>query len=76
MGLSRYVVEAVGLLAIAGLGFLLTLRADYDGFAVIPLLGFMALGAQRLLPAPQQMYAGWSSLKASNANMNNVLKNA
>ena len=73
-GSPRYVVEAVGLLAIAGLGFLLTLRADYDGFAVIPLLGFMALGAQRLLPALQQMYAGWSSLKASNANMNNVLK--
>lgn len=73
-GSPRYVVEAVGLLAIAGLGFWLTLREDYDGIAVIPLLGFMALGAQRLLPALQQVYAGWSSLKASAVNMDNALK--
>jgi ATP-binding cassette subfamily B protein len=33
------------------------------GGAVIPLLGALALGAQRLLPSLQQVYNGWSSLK-------------
>ena len=44
-----------------------------SGTAVIPLLGALALGAQRLLPALQQVYSGWSSLASFTAAMQAVL---
>jgi ABC-type multidrug transport system fused ATPase/permease subunit len=68
----RYTIEAVGIVAIALLGVLLVLQQGSGG-AVIPLLGTLALGAQRLLPALQQVYAGWSSLKGFNADLAGVL---
>ena len=40
---------------------------------MIPLLGALALGAQRLLPAFQQIYSGWAALKAYNAPLQAVL---
>jgi ABC-type multidrug transport system fused ATPase/permease subunit len=64
----RYALEALGIVAIALLGGLLVLQQGASG-AVIPLLGALALGAQRLLPALQQMYSGWAVLKGANANM-------
>ena len=45
-----------------------------DG-AVIPLLGALALGAQRMLPALQQAYGGWASMKAFNADLAGVVNN-
>jgi ABC-type multidrug transport system fused ATPase/permease subunit len=68
----RYAVEALGLVAIALLGGLLMLQQG-DESAVIPLLGALALGAQRLLPALQQVYGNWSNLKACNAELAAVL---
>jgi len=68
----RYAVEALGLVAIALLGGLLVLQQGAGG-TVIPLLGALALAAQRLLPALQQVYSGWSSLKGLNADMAGVL---
>jgi ABC-type bacteriocin/lantibiotic exporter with double-glycine peptidase domain len=71
----RYAVEALGLVAIALLGGLLVQQPAQQGAgaAVIPLLGALALGAQRLLPALQQVYASWSSLKGFNADLAGVL---
>ena len=72
----RYAFEALGLVAIAVLGGLLVLERG-SGSDVIPLLGALALGAQRLLPSLQQIYSGWAVLKAANANldsMNEMLK--
>jgi len=68
----RYAVEALGMVAIALLGGLLV-QQQASGGAVIPLLGALALGAQRLLPALQQVYSGWSSLKGFNADLAAVL---
>ena len=68
----RYALEALGMVAIALLGGLLVLQQGAGG-AVIPLLGALALGAQRLLPALQQVYGGWSSLKGFNADLAGVL---
>ena len=59
-------------MAIALLGGLLVLQQG-AGAAVIPLLGALALGAQRLLPALQQVYSSWSSLKGFNADLAGVL---
>ena len=68
----RYALEALGMVAIALLGGLLVQQQGAGG-AVIPLLGALALGAQRLLPALQQVYGGWSSLKGFNADLAGVL---
>ena len=68
----RFAFEALGMVAIALLGWLLVLQRG-SGPAVIPLLGAMALGAQRLLPALQQIYSGWAILKGYNAAMQAVL---
>jgi ABC-type multidrug transport system fused ATPase/permease subunit len=69
----RYALEALGLVAIAVLGGLLVLQRGSGG-AVIPLLGALALGAQRLLPALQQIYAGWANLKSWTASLAAVIE--
>jgi ABC-type multidrug transport system fused ATPase/permease subunit len=58
-GAPRFIVEAAGLVAIA----LVTLAMSLEPGGVvkaIPVLGALALGAQRLLPLLQQAYHGWS----------------
>ena len=60
------------MVAIALLGGLLVLQRSSSA-AVIPLLGALALGAQRLLPALQQIYSSWASLKSYNAAIKAVL---
>jgi ATP-binding cassette subfamily B protein len=68
----RYMFEAFGMVAIALLGGLLVMQQG-SGTSVIPLLGALALGAQRLLPALQQIYSSWASLKGSHTAMQDVL---
>jgi ABC-type multidrug transport system fused ATPase/permease subunit len=68
----RYAVEALGLVAIALMGGLLVSQQGAGG-AVIPMVGALALGAQRLLPALQQAYVGWSTVKGYNADLAKVL---
>lgn len=68
----RYVLEAIGLVSIAFLGGFLVLQQG-SGVKVVPLLGAMALGAQRLLPALQQIYGSWSLLKGFNAAVESLL---
>jgi ATP-binding cassette subfamily B protein len=68
----RFALEALGMVGIALLGALLVLQRG-NGAAVIPLLGVLALGAQRLLPALQGIYNGWATLKSYNAAMGGVL---
>ena len=70
----RYGLEALGMVAIALLGWLLVANNFGDG-AVIPLLGALALGAQRLLPALQQAYGGWASMRAYSADLAGVINN-
>jgi ATP-binding cassette subfamily B protein len=68
----RYGVESIGMILIAGLAYWL---ADQPGgmARAIPVLGTLALGAQRMLPALQQLFAGWSSIQGNMASMKEVL---
>lgn len=60
-GAPRFLVEALGVSLIAVLAVVVT--AGPGGLpAAIPVLGAIALGAQKLLPLIQQVYVGWSSL--------------
>ena len=64
--LPRFVIEAMGMVMIAMLA--LILYSEEGGLSTaLPVLGALALGAQRLLPLLQQIYAGWAQLKGSGA---------
>jgi len=68
----RYGVEVLGMLLITCLAYYLS--QDSNGISqTIPVLGALALGAQRLLPTLQQAYASWSSIVGSKAAIENVL---
>jgi len=61
-------VEALGMLLIAALAFALAQQSD--GIAkAIPVLGALALGAQRLLPALQLAYSSWSSIQSGQTSL-------
>jgi ATP-binding cassette subfamily B protein len=59
----RFMMEAVGLCLIGGVAYGLTSRLGGMATA-LPLLGALALGAQRILPALQQTYSAWATIKA------------
>lgn len=63
----RFAMEALGMILIAVLALSLSRQAGGIA-AALPLLGVLALGAQRLLPVMQQGYAAWSSIGASRAS--------
>lgn len=56
----RYVVEATGIVVIASLAVYMSSQPG-GLVAAIPILGALALGAQRLLPLLQLVYSGWSA---------------
>jgi len=71
-GSPRYGIEALGMVLIAGLAFVLAQRSA--GIAgAIPVLGALALGAQRLLPALQQAYSCLTSLRGGQATLADAL---
>jgi ATP-binding cassette subfamily B protein len=68
----RYAMEALGMVLIAALAYALSHRTG--GLrAVLPLLGVLALGAQRLLPLLQQLYGNWTVVAGSQAALVDVL---
>jgi ABC-type multidrug transport system fused ATPase/permease subunit len=68
----RYFMEALGVLLITALAY--KLAKQPDGIAkVIPVLGALALGAQRLLPALQQAYGSWAGIQGSQASLQDTL---
>jgi ATP-binding cassette, subfamily B, bacterial PglK len=57
----RFVAEAVGIILMVVLALVLY-QQEGGAAAALPVLGALALGAQRLLPLMQQTYFGWASL--------------
>lgn len=69
----RFAMEALGMLLIAALAYWLALRPE--GIAqAIPILGALALGAQRLLPVLQQAYAAWAALRGGQSPLEDTLE--
>ena len=60
-GCPRPTMEALGMVLIAGLAYVLG-QQEGGISAALPALGALALGAQRLLPALQQAYGAWASI--------------
>jgi ATP-binding cassette subfamily B protein len=68
----RYGIEALGMALIAIIAYFVAQQPS--GLAnAIPLLGMLALGAQRLLPVMQQAYQSWSSIVGSQSSLEDTL---
>jgi len=69
----RYVMEVLGMLLITALTYLLVQQTE--GLAkAIPILGAIALGAQRLLPVLQQGYGSWTAIQSGQASLQDTLE--
>ena len=69
----RFIIEAAGMAVIALVAMLIANREG--GLAnALPLLGAIALGAQRLLPLLQQVYQGWASTSGHRSALFDVLQ--
>jgi ABC-type multidrug transport system fused ATPase/permease subunit len=67
-GSPRFAMEALGMALIACLAYAMSQKAEGIASA-LPVLGALALGAQRLLPALQQSYGAWASIIGSYASL-------
>lgn len=67
-GSPRFAMEALGMVLIAVLAYVLSRQVGGVATA-LPALGALALGAQRLLPALQQIYSAWASIVGSQASL-------
>jgi len=67
----RYAMEAIGMTLIAALAYIIT-QQEGGVVTAIPVLGALALGAQRLLPSLQQAYSAYSTIKGSKASFKDV----
>ena len=68
----RPAMEAVGMVLIAGLAYALSRQTGELG-AALPVLGALALGTQRLLPALQTIYNSWVSIVGYQASLFDVI---
>ena len=63
-GFPRYLMEAIALTLIAFLSYIM-LRNTGSATNIIPFLGVLALSAQKMLPALQQIFKSWSCLQST-----------
>jgi ATP-binding cassette subfamily B protein len=69
----RYAMEALGMLLITALAY--SLAKQPDGITkAIPVLGALAIGAQRFLPALQQAYGAWSGIQGNQVSLQDTLE--
>lgn len=68
----RYITEALGMTLIAVLAYVMS-RQGGGGAQALPVLGALAMGAQRLLPALQQIYSSWVGILGSQDSLSDAL---
>ena len=69
----RFAMEALGMVLISLLAYFLAQEAS-EVSKIVPTLGLLALGAQRLLPLLQQAYSSFSDIRVSRASLLDVLR--
>ena len=69
----RYVMETLGMVLIAVLAYGFSFQASGAGM-ILPVLGTLALGAQRLLPALQTIFAAWAAIVGNQASLADTLE--
>lgn len=74
IGMSpKYLIEGMGIAIIAALAYATTLR-EGGLLAALPVLGALALGAQRLMPLLQAIYIGWAKTTGSEQTILDVVE--
>ena len=68
----RYGVEALGMVLIALVAYLLIDKLNGSSGA-IPVLGALAMGALRMLPALQQGYSSWASIRGGQISLGDAM---
>ncbi len=68
----RYAMESLGMILIA-IFIVVIFRSEGGISRALPLIGVLALGAQRLLPLMQQIYGNWSVVVGSRESLIDVL---
>lgn len=68
----RVLMEAAGILLMLGLSYLMSGRPG-GVIQAIPILGALALGAQKLLPQMQLVYLAWTSLQGQRGELEDLL---
>jgi ATP-binding cassette subfamily B protein len=70
----RFLIEMIGMILVAFAAFYLTQNGEENGGAlVIPVLGALALAAQRILPVLQQGYSSLAIMRGAKASLGDVL---
>lgn len=69
----RYIVETFGMVVISCVAYLLAVRLGGGFESVIPIVGTLALAAQRTLPQLQQVYSSWSVIRGGQAGLRDAL---
>ena len=69
----RYIVETFGVILIVLLAYMLSTQGEQSFADGIPVLGALALGAQRLLPVMQIFYNSWGNIKGTHFVLEEVL---
>jgi ATP-binding cassette, subfamily B, bacterial PglK len=72
-GSPRYILEALGMALIASLAYVVS-RQSGGIASALPVLGALALAAQRMLPAMQQMYGNWAGMAGALASLTDTLE--
>ena len=68
----RFIIETIGMLAITYFAYYLSIKNEGLGPS-LPVLGAMALGAQRLLPTLQQIYSSVTLVRADRSTLTDAL---
>lgn len=68
----RLAIEGIGLVIIAGFALLSTKSGNLN--ELLPVLGALGLGAQKLMPLIQMIYTGWNSTTANRPALRDVLE--
>ena len=72
-GSPRFAIEALGITLIASLSYGLSVKQG-DLSPILPTLGALVLGMQRLLPALQQGYNSWVTILGSHDSIADVIE--
>jgi len=67
----RFIIETLGVILIAFIAY--TMITSAASFSIVPILGALVLGAQRLLPVIQQAYSSWSNIKGAKGVLADVI---
>ena len=69
----RFLMESVGLILLSIISYFLIKEKD-NVSEVLPLIGVLAIGAQRLIPSLQQIYTNWAGIKDRSASVERVIQ--